>query len=237
VKNKNQLNEIRNIYSQLVSLLPESTFGFKISENSKIPFKVEILKGVLLHRISELSKSAIKLIEEADNLQAIILIRAIQESVAILYWLFFEVDVVCSKNEIQDFDRFITRILFGSRIKPRKEEAFNVLKATDKLDKLIPGFRKSYEILSEFAHPNSAGTFISFGKLDKKNNAFHFGAKARNKPVDNGLFALKGALSLALKINKDIENIFSDFVKVCENNVNKNLKGNNRINSEQKRGR
>lgn len=114
------------------------------------------------------------------------------------------------------------RLLFGSKSMPRKEEAFQILNAIDKVDKLIPKYRNTYDILSEFVHPNCAGTFISFGKLDKENVVFYYGKDARNNTITNGLGVLNGALLLTLKINKDIENVFANLVKLCEEDISQN---------------
>lgn len=215
-----EIIEIKNLNIDLSSKLPEYVCGYDLSQVSKIPFKVYIMKGVLLHRIYGLSESAINLLDALKNPEAIILIRAAQESTALLYWLYLEMKKVCDNNNLNEFDSFIMKLLFGSKIEPIKEKAYNILTAIDKVDKLIQNFRKNYDILSEFVHPNSYGTFISHGKLNKQKNTFYFGTEKRDKPITTGIYALKGILLFTLKVNEDIENIFQDFIKICEADLN-----------------
>jgi hypothetical protein len=89
------LNELKSLHEQIISILPKSLHEFDISKKSRIPFKVETLKGVLLHRISDLCSTSIGLIEEHKKLESILLIRAIQESVALLYLLYLEIKKTC----------------------------------------------------------------------------------------------------------------------------------------------
>jgi hypothetical protein len=111
------------------------------------------------------------------------------------------------------------RLLFGSKLKNTKVKADTILNAIDKLDKLIPKFRKHYDILSEYAHPNSFGTFISFGKLDKENKTFYFGSKSRDKEINGSIFTFLGSIQLTIQINNNIEKYYPKFFQICESSI------------------
>ena len=219
MKNEKIIDEIRSLNCQLKEILPDSVNEFSISSKAKIPFKVSILKGVLAHRILELSDTAIELLVNSKQLQAIVLIRAVQETAATLYWLSQKIGEVCKNEKIEGFDNFVMKQLFGGKIKSAKEEAFNVLKAIDKVDQEVEGFRESYEILCEFTHPNCAGTYLAFGQLDTKDGIFYFGSSSRDNPISSGVNSLSGALLLTLLSFKKIETNFNKFVKICENSI------------------
>lgn len=221
------IHEIRNLGQQLKEILPVPVCESSISSITKIPFKVAILKGILAHRISELGDTALELFTNSKRLQAIVLIRAVQETAAVLYWLSQRVLEVCDNKNVEGFDSFVMKHLFGSKTEPSKEEAFNILTAIDKVDKQLDGFRRSYELLCEFTHPNSAGTFIAFGKLDKKNGVFYFGSSSRDKAIANGLNALHGTLLITLVSLERIEATFSKFVQICERPISTNPESGN----------
>ena len=212
MKNEKIIDEIRSLNCQLKEILPDSVNEFSISSKAKIPFKVSILKGVLAHRILELSDPAIELLVNSKQLQAIVLIRAIQETAATLYWLSQKIGEVGKNEKIEGFDNFVMKQLFGGRIKSAKEEAFNVLKAIDKVDQKVEGFRESYEFLCEFTHPNCAGTYLAFGQLDTKDGIFYFGSSSKDNPISSGVNSLRGGLLLTLLSFKERDTNFNKFI-------------------------
>jgi hypothetical protein len=95
-------------------------------------------------------------------------------------------------------------------------EAFNVLKFVDRMDKDVEGARHQYEMLSEFAHPNWAGTALLYSKHDPSNLWTDFGANIRSG--DNtkraGLINLSVALLLFERSHGRITEFMPDFVSL-----------------------
>jgi hypothetical protein len=67
-----------------------------------------------------------------------------------------------------DVDDTIVRLVMGSRSEPLLPGAINVLTFVDKVERDIPGFRRSYDKLSEIAHPNWAGTSLLYLEHDRE---------------------------------------------------------------------
>jgi hypothetical protein len=64
----------------------------------------------------------------------------------------------------------------------------------EKVDKLVPHFKSSYEALCEFAHPNWAGTLGTFGKGDGRTDTLLLGEHAQEESFGMGTAALSGSL-------------------------------------------
>ena len=88
------------------------------------------------------------------------------------------------------------RLLLGSKNGITDIPAVNVLSFIDAMDKRIPKFRKMYDALSEYAHPNWSGMMLLYSKHDEK----RFWTEFRRNPRDNtnveisGLTTLMGSL-------------------------------------------
>jgi hypothetical protein len=88
-------------------------------------------------------------------------------------------------------------LLMGSRTDtPPMPQALNVLKFVDHVEQVVPGFRQRYERLSEFAHPNWAGTVLLFSKFEKLGTVAEFGEAVRS--ADSVKLIALGNLSGAL---------------------------------------
>jgi hypothetical protein len=70
----------------------------------------------------------------------------------------------------------------------------NVLNFVDRVDKDIPGFRHQYDLLSEIAHPNWAGTVFLFSETEPGGIAKLWRACSKRRKI--GLVNLTTALSI-----------------------------------------
>ena len=96
--------------------------------------------------------------------------------------------------------------------------AINVLNFVDLIDEDIPGFRHQYDRLSEFAHPNWAGTAFLFSKIDYSTAIAEFGENTRGTESTRriGLANLSAALAIFEVSYNRITDLMLDFVQLCE---------------------
>lgn len=137
----------------------------RLARRSKLPFKAALYRDSLLWRIEELGRSALDAYDRADHVSGIVLTRATIETVAALNSLHLLVTRY-QGGDIDRLDATLMSMLMGSRVRADRPDAINVLNAVDKLTQAIPAFRALYDQLSEYAHPNDAGTASSYAVLD-----------------------------------------------------------------------
>jgi hypothetical protein len=111
------------------------------------------------------------------------------------------------------------KLLLGTKIDTDVlPEAENVLNFVDRVDKKIYGFRKQYERLSEFAHPNWSGSVLLFSKPEEKYGIAHFGENMRAEGEARfiGLGNLASALDIFLLSYNSVTEVSPEFVRLCE---------------------
>jgi hypothetical protein len=98
----------------------------------------------------------------------------------------------------QELNDTLVRMLVGSRLWPDAPQALQILSCIDRMDKKVPGVRKSYDMLSEIAHPNWRGVFGMYSRTDEPNFTAHFGRNLRSTEgtKDVVVNTLLGALGL-----------------------------------------
>lgn len=195
-KDVSTLLEARRLSEAIASSLPDRIQIGALTLNSKLPFKALSLREFLIHRISPLATPAVDLFERGQVIPAIVLTRAVHETVAVFYSMRKRLERFLEDKDVQALDEFLMQCLFGSRNNPGKRPARNVLSFVDDAAKNVPEFRTIYDSLSEYAHPNWAGTFGSFGEIDKENFEVKLGPTGRTRAWVTGVSALAGALML-----------------------------------------
>lgn len=88
------------------------------------------------------------------------------------------------------------RLSMGSRTDATLPQAVSVITFVDRVEKDVEGFRHQYDLLSEFAHPNWAGTALLYSKPDPPNLWTDFGANIRGDEGPNKIGVIN--LSVAL---------------------------------------
>jgi hypothetical protein len=137
----------------------------RLARRSKLPFKAALYRDALLWRIEELGRCALGAYDRTDHVSGIVLTRATIETIAALHSL-HRLVTRYQGGDIEGLDATLMSMLMGSRAREDRPDAINVLNAIDKLTKSVPAFRALYDQLSEFAHPNDAGTASSYAVLD-----------------------------------------------------------------------
>jgi hypothetical protein len=87
----------------------------------------------------------------------------------------------------------------------------------------IEGFSHQYGILSEYAHPNSAGTALLYSKTDTGNLVTDFGQNIRHAENTKlvGVINLSVALAMFETSYNRIADLIPAFTKLCESSLKK----------------
>lgn len=128
------------------------------------------------------------------------------ETSAALWYLCAKVVAAVDSDTMGDIDDYLMRMVVGIATNgdvsadstdpttlPRPIRVHNFLETAEKD---IEGFSEQYGILSEYSHPNWAGTMLLFAKHDKKNLVTNFGPNMRL--AENTKVIGAGNLSVAL---------------------------------------
>lgn len=192
------LQEVKDLAKKLAAARPERIQAATLTRKSKLPFKALMIRELLLHRTVSLTTAAIDLFDDNQTVPAVILTRSIVETLAVLFDFQERLENFL-KAETKDcfaLDKFLLCRLMGSRNCPDADmpKAVNILTLIDRVEVVAPGFRSVYDSLCEYAHPNWAGTFGSFGNVVTETTELVLGAVVRIPAYSAGLLALSGSL-------------------------------------------
>ena len=190
----------------------------EISKTAKTPFKAAHYRESLIWRMTELSEEALLCLERRRVVAGILLTRASLETTAALFFLASKIESAVSSKAVADIDDEMMKLVMGSRSIPELPEPFNVLKFVDSAEKKVQGFRRGYERLCEFAHPNWAGTTYFYSKPDESDRARDFGSCVRED--DSALLLSLKYLEASLLMFQEgytrVANILPSLVSLCE---------------------
>jgi hypothetical protein len=154
--------EIQQRLERLEAGRPNRVDGFAISPVSKLPSKVLVYRATLIWRMAEVTRCALGHFGRGELAAAILLTRAAIEASAAAWYLRKKVAGSVESAMVGDIDEYLMKLLMGSKNEPAVPDPINVMTFVDHVDKDIVGFRTQYDNLSEFAHPNWAGTSLLF---------------------------------------------------------------------------
>jgi len=223
------MGEIRESLELLESSLPRQVDGFALSQKSKLPWKVLLYREVLTWRTVELGRSAFETLASGRLVSGIVLTRAAVEASAALWYLCAKVEAVVDSKMIGDVDEYLMKLAMGTATgwtetdsaaegvtMPRPVKIGAFLKQAEKD---IVGYSHQYGVLSEYAHPNWAGTVLLYSNTNKETAITDFGQNIRS--AENAKAVGVVSLSVALKMFHARYNRISDllpaFISVCEN--------------------
>lgn len=138
---------------------------------SKTSWKVAVFSNAVLFRFVALAEGVALSWNHSHYLSAVLNERAMVETAA-FYWHFVrDFERSAKFNDICGVDDAVNYALFATRdeelLRDRPELKSQILNSIDVAEKEIPGFRRHYEGLSEFCHPNSFGHHGLFSLIDK----------------------------------------------------------------------
>jgi hypothetical protein len=143
----------------------------------KLIWKSETLQQSALHRLIALFDGAALCWNERNGLAAILIARAMVETLAFTAAFTLELERVVADQDLSKIDAVLMQHTFATKSERLTIESqyrsVNVLTLITKLDKAIfpneaSGFARCYDTLSEMAHPNYLGMTMLFGDLEKE---------------------------------------------------------------------
>lgn len=217
---KNYLELCQGKVDDFKASLPRVVDPAEISLKAKIPFKAITYREALLHRITELSDTSINLYKDKEKtISFMIIARSVHETFSLLYMLHKNMTEAIETKSVIKFDEYIMTNTFGYRMKGNDNlpQMPNILKAIDQVDKILDGaFRRTYESMSEFCHPNCAGVHSAYVKIDKENFLAYIGADKTQKSVDAYMGSLFATLEMFEHYYNQISKLMDEFIDICE---------------------
>jgi len=222
------LNEIRQKLELMESRLPKRVDAMAVSRISKVPYKVLFYREALIWRMAELGRGALEDFEREKLASAMVVTRAAVETSAALWYLCAKVSGAIESDSLEDIDYLMRMVvgvatdpppLPGGAAFPRPIRIKSFLK---QVEKDIPGFGCQYGMLSEYAHPNWAGTVLLYAKHDSGKRVTDFGPNIRKGEATSGIGI--GNLSVALAMFERSYNrvgeLIPAFTALCEKSLN-----------------
>ena len=237
-KDEDLYSQWDELHVQLKGLCIYESNNLKYSRLSKLPFKAINLLQSMTWRMSDIEESAKSLIEQNHILPAVILIRSAMENTAFLHVLFKEIKDNISNGELLESTddllmqmsygncyrkgEFITDEVFESLSYYKSLRSGDILKA---IDERYPGYYSMYRALCEFVHNNNDGVEGSYMYIDRENHKTFFKRilTKENKLLKPFVGSLILALSIFIELFCRIEEIFPDFIKLCDEDIRKKL--------------
>lgn len=211
--------KIRALSESLQEVVDPAT----ISTTVKVPFKLLCFREALSWRTEELARTALACLERKEFAAGALLTRGVTESAAAVWYLKNLMDQhIKEPMGAKELDKKAMALLLGHKLKEVTDGgapvAINILSMVDRVDRDIPGFRKSYDALSEAAHPNWRGTAGLFSQMDSDRILTRFGPNIRS--VDffeaQGLGLLVGSLGTFEIAYNQVSELMPDFIAACE---------------------
>lgn len=219
------LDESRARVSLLQKSLPRELDGIALSL-SKLPFKVLLYREALIWRMAELSEGACHHFEADNVISAIVLTRASVETSAALWYLYRKVENAVSSGSLGDIDTYLIRLTCGTstlavasvpRPLPRPVRIRKFLEA---VERDIEGFSHQYGVLSDYAHPNWAGTTFIYTETDRKTAIATLGKNlSREYGKTTGIRTLSVALAMFEHSYNGLSDLSAQFVQLCEEDI------------------
>ena len=134
------LAEAQEFSDRLSASLPDRIQAAALTLKSKLPFKALSIRELLLHRMAALSSAAVDLFKQKRAIPAVILTRAIVETVAVMFTFHERLDrfLKGKTKDIGAFDDFLMRCLLGGRDMPEMPTPTNILTLVDRVARTLP---------------------------------------------------------------------------------------------------
>ena len=215
------LREATEYAAHLRMNLTKSLIPAEISPTAKAPFKIVVLRELLLHRLSDLSDAACAMYGVGSVVPAIVLTRAAFETMALLFHLNKTIDRALREADAAVVDDRAMTGLLGSKDGSTNLPALNVMTAVEKLDKDYQGLKEMFETLCEFAHPNYHGLASSYqtitaANLDDPHVPVALGAVNPGPRAALGLLCLVTAIPLGRWFADDLATRDEELARLCE---------------------
>ncbi len=168
------LAEARRLADLLKQHLPTEISVAAMGVREKTPYNFLSVRESLAWRTEELGRCACDLLDRDDIAAGALLTRAVTESAAFIFRL-RELLETRATRDAEYLQSTALRMITGWKNDPEFPEAINVITLIQHMEKKIPGAQKSYDALSEFAHPNWSGVAGLFAEIDHAAYLTRFG--------------------------------------------------------------
>ena len=100
-------------------------------------------------------------------------------------------------------------------------KSYSGWKFVECVERRVPGYQEQYNRLSEYAHPNSAGTTHLYSTIDRENIFINFGLAERSTEPAKAicLSNLSVALMMFERAYNHLSDVMPEFVKLCEREI------------------
>ncbi len=190
----------------------------------KVVFKLLVYRESLLWRTLELASGAVLELENSNALSGIIIARSVQECAASCHYYSKKLEQCIRDDSANGLDDHAMKFLLGSRWSDWEHSSVNILTAIDKADKALPGFRSSYDNLSEYCHPNYSGVAFCFSRRNGKYDV-RFGSYPRG--LEEHLLTATRSLVCSLALFQQDYNssaaLLENVTRICARDLEPNL--------------
>lgn len=220
------LVEIRQVLELIESRLPKRVDAMAVSRISKVPYKVLFYREALIWRMAELSRTAFEDFQREKLASAMVVTRAAVETSAALWYLCAKVSAAVESGSLQNVDYLMSMVVGVATNPPALPDGsafprpIKIKYFLKQVEKDIPGFSRQYGMLSEYAHPNWAGTVLLYGKHDSEKRRTDFGQNIRKGEATRGIgiVNLSVALMMFERCYERIAELLPAFTTLCEKN-------------------
>ena len=215
---KDPVETARSVLAKLAELRPHEIDLAGVARRYKPVGNTHMLREALIWRQEELSRGALEAIERNDGVTGALITRAAMETTAALIYLHGLVKGAIEGGMSDDLAEKLAGFLVGSKIWEENPGPVHVLKMIDAVDKLIPGYRKNYEFLCEFAHPNWFGTLGAYGIINQEQLRVTFlkNGKVQDSSLRVAAPMLAGSLDLFIGYYEFVGDKLKAFAAACE---------------------
>jgi len=211
--------------------LKETTVGrFEDVGNTLKPMVVWKYDGYMqatLYRITDIATDAIEMWRRLKLVSAVILARSLMETASATYWLAKRAERKIADGNLDGANEEVNDLSFASKITKELPQGKSVMAYIDEVEKLLPGYRDVYDIMSEASHPNHMGTLWAYSELDKESFEVTFFSKhpdAENFLEQNMPAALSGSLSIMQIALDEYNKIRPALVELGQQDLKKYIK-------------
>jgi hypothetical protein len=199
--------QLKELNSNLLERIDVKSFDCE----SSIPFKTYDLINGLLYRSHDLASTSFSLIKQKDTTSALLLTKALIESIAGLEYLSFKMGNLSYTKNLESFESVLKSMLFGNS----NDE---IVSMVNSLIDRSPELASSYSHIDEHSYPDFAGSHGLYAKMNMKEFFVEYEKNINEEKLNSyhqGLQAIHTSLELLestyKKILEDKENFIALF--------------------------
>lgn len=216
---------LQNYKKSLLKKIPLASLysRSKVAHKWKLTYRLIVLREAILWRFVDILTQAYDIGVNGMIIGSLILTRSALETVCLLIYMNKKMQfVVEGKMSFDDFDNITTRLLFGAKNTDKLPDPVNVMKLIEDSEGKYPGIKKTYEDLSEIAHPNYRGVFDGYAKLNQQKHETDFGVYCEEQYGNQHELVIKKCLqTFEEEYNNEWKKRFEQLEKWLEKNDNK----------------